>query len=137
MATNWKQEQKEAYNDLLDDGALFTFVRKHKGKPDPVDGRMEEEFTETFKTPGILVTNHNRDYRFYGMSLDLFSREYNKPQGLRLQNTDTMLVAAMTYPNPLPEDRVEINGVVWVVVGSASVRTATVALLHYLTIKMG
>lgn len=130
------QDQKDAYDDLLEDGMVVSITRYHKQPPDPITGKREEVFTEHFEAPAIYITNHNKDYRFYGWGFDLFSRDENPPQGLRLQGTDTLLVAALTYPDPKELDEIELNGIIWKVSGRFTVEPSGVPIIHYLTIKM-
>ncbi len=124
MATDWIQEQQDAYNDLLDDGAVFSFTRQTNTKPDPISGLSEDSIIELFQAPGILKQiGQGRAQRWYREFADLIQ-----------VGDELLLVSAKTY-TPAIGDSVHINGIDWIVESFSVLRPAVVPLLYYLLIR--
>ena len=121
MATNWQQEQNDAYIDLLEEGEVFTFVRTTNKKPDPISGKVEDALIDKFTAPGILK-------RAGGIK---WKREF---ADLVKEGDEILLCAAKTY-TPEIGDMVNIEGQDWRVENFTPLRPAVVALLHYLLIR--
>lgn len=123
--TDWIAEQQDAYDDLLEDGVLFTFTREGKGKFDPITSTNAPGEDQTFTAPGIVK---------------LMSPTTNKvaqawqAQGLIKSGDEMLLIGCGTY-TPELEDRVDLDGVAWAVKGMTTFRPGIVPLLNYLLVR--
>ena len=57
---NWIREQRDAYNDLLDEGVMLDFTREARGAFDPVRGAYGPGETLVFTAPGIMKSPGDR-----------------------------------------------------------------------------
>lgn len=131
--TNWYEDQNDAYTDLAEDGAMFTFSRRQKGKPDPITGEMADTYSETFTAPGIFKLSGTGYTWSTGRSSAMQSMI---DQGLVQVGDEVLLVAAKTYV-PKLEDRVIVGEETWVLKAISSLRPGIVPILHYLVIRKG
>lgn len=125
MANEWAEDQQDAYEDLKEDGALFTFVRKSGSKPDPITGEIADDFTTSFQTYGIMTQlSSGTDIR-------------GQVRGFVEMGEELLLVSAKGYEHPKIEDAVEIDGIMYKVKDISTLRPGVVPILHYLSIKRG
>lgn len=125
MADEWMVERQDAYEDLREDGALFTFVRKSGSKPDPITGEIADDFTTSFQTYGIM--------KQLSSGIDI----RGQVRGFVVTGEEVLLVAAKGYEHPMVEDAVEIDGIMYKVKDISTFRIGVMPILHYLSVKRG
>jgi len=122
--TDWVAEQRDAYNDLAEDGVMFTFTRTVKGAFDPVRGAYGPGETLTFTAPGIMKA----------LNTSSGAAQRWQEQALIQEGDEMLLIGCGTY-EPELGDRVDIDGAAWAVKGVSSLRPGVVPLLNYLLIR--
>lgn len=124
MTTNWKQEQQSIYNDLSEEGVMFTFTRPGKGVFDPTCGEYAPADDLVFQLPGIeKIYNSNVHYA----------------QSWAAQTTvemgDKVLMLACGNTPIQMSDTVMVGGAAWVVMAYTPLSPGSVDLLQFVLIR--
>lgn len=125
MATDWTAEQQNIYNDLLDEGFLFTFKREVLSNYDARKGEYETSTPESYQAPGIVkkVSSSNTTY------------EIHWGEGVTIEFGDKILLLAAGTYSPEFEDIVTLNDVDWRVKAFTYLEPALIPLLIYVLIR--
>lgn len=129
MGEDWLQEQQDIYDGLMEDGVLFSISRQsEQAKPDPITGDIPVIDDTTFYAPGMLKMATSND-------INKWTNWIGGEGSLVQQDSQILITAAKTYEQPALDDRVLIDGRVYVIRGFAQLKPATVPLLNYLVVR--
>jgi len=122
--TAWISAQQDVYADLLEAGVMFTFSRTVKGAFDPVRGAYGPGETLVFTAPGIMKSPGRG-----GGAAEVWR------DAALVESGDETLLVGCGGQVPALEDRVDIDGVAWVVKGVSVLRPGLVPLLAHVLIR--
>jgi hypothetical protein len=124
MAENWPQEQLDVYNDLLEDGVVFTFTRSTPTGFDPETGAYSGGETEEYSAPGIVKRLSGRT-----------ESEIIFGAGTVIEQNDILLLLGAKNYSPQLFDETTIDGIDYRVGGVSFARPGVLPLLIYLLLK--
>ena len=126
MATDWLQEQAEAYADFEDEGAFFAITRTSEGQFDPIAGQYTEGTEEKFSVPGFLKM------LFGGVNGAI---KWKPESTVEVGDKMLMLAAQDGGYYPQVEDRITLADGDWRIKATAVVEPATIPIVHFVLIR--